>query len=83
MSDNTNIPPQSEDTTDMPPDDTLEDRTSRLSGEEAPDLSPEEFAKLQNSGNLNFDARGRLRLERPDEDDPGISLRRRRAWYGG
>ncbi len=57
------------------------ERIDRLSGEAAPDLSPEEFARLQRGGALNIDSRGRVRVNRRDEEDPGVSLRKRRAWY--
>jgi hypothetical protein len=80
------------DETQMPPDDTasgaeeevpnvMGERIDRLSGEAAPDLSPEEFARLQRGGALNIDSRGRVRVNRRDVDDPGVSLRKRRAWY--
>lgn len=69
----------------MPPGDeeVIGERINRLSGEAAPDLSPEEFARLQRSGGaINIDPRGRIRVGRRDESDPGVSLRKRRAWYG-
>lgn len=59
----------------------IQDRVSRLSGEPAPDISPEEFARLQQHGAINIDSRGRIRVNRRDENDPGVSLRKRRAWY--
>ena len=68
----------------MPPGDeeVIGERINRLSGEAAPDLSPEEFARLQRSGGaINIDPRGRIRVGRRDESDPGVSLRKRRAWY--
>lgn len=68
----------------MPPGDeeVIGERINRLSGEAAPDLSPEEFARLQRSGGaINIDPRGRIRVGRRDEFDPGVSLRKRRAWY--
>lgn len=68
----------------MPPGDeeVIGERIHRLSGEAAPDLSPEEFARLQRSGGaINIDPRGRIRVGRRDESDPGVSLRKRRAWY--
>lgn len=71
---------------DVPPmgndDDGIGERVDRLSGEPAPDISPEEFARLQRGGTINFDARGRIRENRRDGSDPGVSLRKRRAWYG-
>lgn len=60
-----------------------EERVSRLAGEPAPDISPEEFARLQRTGApINLDSRGRVVVRRREEDDPGVSLRKRRAWYG-
>ncbi len=59
----------------------MSDRIDRLSGEPAPDISPDEFARLQRGGALNLDARGRVRVSRDTDDDPGVSLRKRRAWY--
>ncbi len=59
----------------------IQDRVSRLSGEPAPDISPEEFARLQQHGAINIDSRGRIRVNRRDEADPGVTLRKRRAWY--
>ncbi len=59
----------------------IQDRVSRLSGEPAPDISPEEFARLQQNGAINIDSRGRIRVNRRDEADPGVTLRKRRAWY--
>jgi hypothetical protein len=78
-------------TTDMPDDvqentnnenDSMRERVDRLGGEPAPDISPEEFARLQQSGALHIDAQGRVRANRREEADPGVSLRKRRAWYG-
>lgn len=66
-----------------PEEHILGDRVARLSGEPAPDISPEEFARLQRSGNpVNIDPRGRIRVNRDRTDDPGVVLRKRRAWYG-
>ncbi len=64
-----------------PPNDDLNERIDRLGGEPAPDISPEEFARLQQSGTLHIDAQGRVRATRREEADPGVSLRKRRAWY--
>jgi len=66
---------------EMPQDD-MKARIDRLGGEQAPDISPEEFARLQRSGALHIDAHGRVRANRREESDPGVSLRKRRAWYG-
>lgn len=52
----------------------------RLGGEPAPDISPEEFARLQQSGHIHIDPRGRVRSA-STSTDAGISLRKRRAWY--
>ena len=62
-------------------DDQMRDRIDRLGGEAAPDISPEEFARLQRTGSLHIDSHGRVRANRRDETDPGVSLRKRRAWY--
>lgn len=63
-------------------DDDMTDRLNRLGGEAAPLITPEEFARLQKAGQVHIDARGRVRTERPRGVDPGVSLRKRRAWYG-
>src|SRR5258706_12425325 len=62
-------------------DKSMKDRVDRLGGEAAPDISPEEFARLQMNGSLPIDAQGRIRANRRDGEDPGASLRKRRAWY--
>jgi hypothetical protein len=80
----TSAPPEPLASPSMPPGDeeVIGERITRLSGEAAPDLSPEEFARLQRSGGaINIDPRGRIRVGRRDETDPGVSLRKRRAWY--
>jgi hypothetical protein len=65
-----------------PPADPLGEAVDRLAGEPAPDITPEEFARLQRGGKpLHIDSRGRIRADRLSEDDPGVSLRKRRAWY--
>jgi len=74
------LPPQSD--TAAPPDDNLKERVDRLGGEPAPDISAEEFARLQRAGTIHIDAQGRIRAQRSEESDPGVSLRKRRAWYG-
>ncbi|GAB4572830.1 MAG: hypothetical protein Kow0077_13390 [Anaerolineae bacterium] len=56
-------------------------RLERLGGEPAPAISPEEFARLQQAGQIHIDARGRVRTTRREETDAGMSLRKRRAWY--
>jgi len=63
-------------------DDAMNERLQRLGGEPAPVITPEEFARLQQAGQVHIDARGRVRTEKPRGVDPGVSLRKRRAWYG-
>jgi hypothetical protein len=72
------------DSSEAPEDDSedLKPRLERLGGEPAPDITPEEFARLQQAGQIHIDPRGRVRTTRRDETDAGISLRKRRAWYG-
>jgi len=91
MSEN-QVPPVDENMPVTPPSDepTPEDesmaedlgpRLERLGGEPAPDITPEEFARLQQAGQIHIDPRGRVRTTQRDEKDAGISLRKRRAWY--
>ncbi len=61
--------------------DDLKPRLERLGGEPAPDITPEEFARLQQSGQIHIDPRGRVRSSSPTSEDAGVSLRKRRAWY--
>jgi hypothetical protein len=61
--------------------DDLKPRLERLGGEPAPDITPEEFARLQQAGQIHIDPRGRVRTTQRNESDAGISLRKRRAWY--
>lgn len=61
---------------------SMQDRLERLGGEPAPVITPEEFARLQKAGQVNIDARGRVRTARRSGADAGVSLRKRRAWYG-
>lgn len=63
------------------PTNSEEPRLERLGGEPAPDITPEEFARLQQSGQIHIDPRGRVRSTRPSEEDPSVSIRKRRAWY--
>lgn len=63
------------------PEQDLGPRLERLGGEPAPDITPEEFARLQQAGQIHIDPRGRVRTTQRDETDAGISLRKRRAWY--
>ncbi len=65
----------------LPTDDNLSERVERLGGEPAPDISAEEFARLQRAGTIHIDAQGRIRAQRSEDSDPGVSLRKRRAWY--
>lgn len=73
-------PPKGVDETPAP-DDDLGSRLERLGGEPAPDITPEEFARLQQAGQIHIDPRGRVRATHRDETDAGVSLRKRRAWY--
>jgi hypothetical protein len=68
-------------TEDDPSNPDLGPRLERLGGEPAPDITPEEFARLQQAGQIHIDPRGRVRTTQRDETDAGISLRKRRAWY--
>jgi hypothetical protein len=77
MSDQQNqLPPRDE------PDDFGE-QLERLGGEPAPAITPEEFARLQRAGQVYIDARGRVRTARRSDAEAGVSLTKRRAWYGG
>jgi hypothetical protein len=60
----------------------MEERLERLGGEPAPVITPEEFARLQKAGQVHIDARGRVRTARRSGVEAGVSLRKRRAWYG-
>lgn len=62
-------------------DENMNDRLERLGGEPAPVITPEEFARLQQAGQVHIDARGRVRTARRSDSDAGVSLRKRRAWY--
>lgn len=68
----------------VPPEDPvrMEERLERLGGEPAPAITPEEFARLQRAGQVHIDARGRVRTARRSDAEAGVSLRKRRAWYG-
>jgi len=67
---------------ESPAAEDLQPRLERLGGEPAPDITPEEFARLQQSGQIHIDPRGRVRsTTRSSETDAGVSLRKRRAWY--
>ena len=71
-------PPQ-----DLPEEDGYDERLERLGGEPAPVITPEEFARLQRAGQVHIDARGRVQTARRSDAEAGVSLRKRRAWYGG
>ena len=62
-------------------DDRMNERLERLGGEPAPDITPEEFARLRQSGQIHIDPRGRVRSHHRSVNDAGVSLRKRRAWY--
>ncbi|MBZ0308237.1 MAG: hypothetical protein K8I82_19385, partial [Anaerolineae bacterium] len=49
--------------------DDLKPRLERLGGEPAPDITPEEFARLQQSGQIHIDPRGRVRSSSPSSED--------------
>ena len=63
------------------PSDDMGDRLERLGGEPAPAITPEEFERLQKSGQVHIDSRGRVRTARRSGAEAGVSLRKRRAWY--
>lgn len=60
----------------------MNDRLERLGGEPAPVITPEEFARLQKAGQVHIDSRGRVRTASRSGPNTGVSLRKRRAWYG-
>ena len=62
--------------------DEMGDRLERLGGEPAPAITPEEFERLQKAGQVHIDSRGRVRTARRSGAEAGVSLRKRRAWYG-
>ena len=65
-----------------PSKDDMADRLERLGGEPAPIITPEDFARLQNAGQVHIDAQGRVRTaRRTAQADAGVTLRKRRAWY--
>lgn len=77
-----NLPPSSSAPSNNPPQDDLGDRLERLGGEPAPAITPEEFERLQKAGQVHIDSRGRVRTARRSGAEAGVSLRKRRAWYG-
>jgi hypothetical protein len=79
-------PPKAEQSSNPPSDadnGDIRPRLERLGGEPAPDITPEEFARLQQAGQIHIDPRGRVRTTQRTDTDAGISLRKRRAWYVG
>ncbi len=75
-----NLPPSSSKPA-TPPED-MGERLERLGGEPAPAITPEEFERLQKAGQVHIDSRGRVRTARRSGAEQGVSLRKRRAWYG-
>ena len=71
-----------DDSLNGPPNEDLGDRLQRLGGEPAPAITPEEFERLQKAGQVHIDSRGRVRTARRSGAEAGVSLRKRRAWYG-
>ena len=63
-------------------EENMDGRLERLGGEPAPVITPEEFARLQKAGQVHIDARGRVRTASRSGPNAGVSLRKRRAWYG-
>lgn len=76
---NVNAEPPADNTPNEPED--MGDRLERLGGEPAPVITPEEFARLQQQGQVHIDSRGRVRTASRSGADAGVSLRKRRAWY--
>ena len=64
-----------------PEEDRMSERLERLGGEPAPVITPEEFARLQQAGQVHIDASGRVQTARRSDAEAGVSLRKRRAWY--
>lgn len=67
---------------DEPFEEDMDGRLERLGGEPAPVITPEEFARLQKAGQVHIDSRGRVRTASRSGPNAGVSLRKRRAWYG-
>jgi hypothetical protein len=80
--DNRNSNEDFDDSLNGPPAEDLGDRLERLGGEPAPAITPEEFERLQKAGQVHIDSRGRVRTARRSGAEAGVSLRKRRAWYG-
>ena len=65
-----------------PAADNFSERLERLGGEPAPVITPEEFSRLQNAGQVHIDAMGRVRTaRRSSQADAGGTRRSRRARY--
>lgn len=73
------------DTSPQSNDPGQEERLQRLGGEPAPDISPEDFARLRQKGQIHIDPRGRVRpnSQYAEPSDAGVLLKKRRAWYLG
>lgn len=86
MTDETNKNLPTDDQGDNSPEfggeENMDGRLERLGGEPAPVITPEEFARLQKAGQVHIDARGRVRTASRSGPNAGVSLRKRRAWYG-
>ncbi len=82
----TPVPPTNTPPNDVPESnvnhDNMDERLERLGGEPAPAITPEEFARLQKAGQVHIDARGRVKTARRTDAEAGVSLKKRRAWYG-
>ena len=80
------MPPENTPPADVPESnvnhDNMDERLERLGGEPAPAITPEEFARLQKAGQVHIDARGRVKTARRTDAEAGVSLKKRRAWYG-
>jgi len=81
MADENNVPVNNEQENSSN-DDDMGERLERLGGEPAPVITPEEFARLQKAGQVHIDSRGRVRSAGRSGPNTGVSLRKRRAWYG-
>ncbi len=79
---NDNLDENPNDTPSESAADDMGDRLERLGGEPAPAITPEEFERLQKAGQVHIDSRGRVRTARRSGAEAGVSLRKRRAWYG-
>lgn len=81
-----NTTPETPETPDTPPasdsDVDMDNRLERLGGEPAPVITPEEFSRLQKAGQVHIDSRGQVRSAGRSGPNTGVSLRKRRAWYG-